>query len=308
MIKNKLRLPHEFVLNSQNFKFVRSSLTRGIRFSYDDSLVKRYFRYFLKIFHVYEIIKKIKFLILSRNPKALFVNNIELWYATYMLLKNHPDIIKVQLKMRRGSNLSGSYQFERLNEIDQLFHKFNPLSILEYGSGTSSAMFAKLAGDKIYFQTTDELKWWLEKIFVSLPNSLKLKVNAILAKTKVDEVDSELVISYDTAHDKYFDFIYVDGPYNAGPEILSSERLTKVKDPLGQHLPNYDVELFWENGIYPKFILIDGRRSTVRRLILKGIKYYRIYLKSAYNLPLKKEKEANYYLYHTILIRKDVLV
>lgn len=305
IIKNKLRLPREFVLNSQNIKYIQSSLTKRPINSHD-KFIKRCFRYFLKIFHVYKLIKKIKYLMQSRNIKALFVKNIELWYATYMLLKNHTDIIKVQLKMRRGSILSGDYQFERLNEIEQLIRKFGPVSILEYGSGTSSAMFSKLAGDKIFFQTTDELKWWLEKLFDSLPNSLKLKVNAILAKTKVDKVESELVISYDTAHDRYFDFIYVDGPYNEGPKILSSERLVEVKDPHGKHLPNYDTELLWENGVYPKIIVIDGRRSTVRRLILKGVKHYRIYLKSAYSRPLKED--VNYYLFHTILIRKDVII
>lgn len=304
IIKNKLRLPREFVLNSQNIKYIQSSLHKRPISSYD-SFIKRCFRYFLKIFHVYELIKKPKYLILSRNIKALFVKNIEQWYALYMLLKNHTDIIKVQLKMRRGSILSGAYQCERLNEIEQIIRKFGPDSILEYGSATSSAMFAKLAGDKIYFQTTDELKWWLEKLFDSLPHSLKLKVNAILAKTKVDKVEFELVISYDTAHDRYFDFIYVDGPYNEGPKILSSERLAEVKDPSG-YLPNYDTELLWENGIYPKIIVIDGRRSTVRRLILKGVKHYKIYLKSAYSRGLKND--VIYYLYHTILIRKDVII
>ncbi len=301
IIKNKLNLPKEFILNSKNIDGIQSSFTIPI-YTYK-SFIKKYYKKFKK--KLFRLFKRIKYYIISGNIEAFLVKNLELWYAQHSLMKKHKDIVRVQLKMRIGSILIGDYQFERLHEIEKLIKMFQPISILEYGSGTSSAMFAKLAGNEIYFQTTDEMKQWVDRLFASLPDDLKPIINAVITKTKVDKVDSELVISYDTTHDRYFDFVYVDGPYNYAPKILPPESLFESKE---LHLPNYDLELLWEKGIYPKFIVIDGRRSTVRRLILKGAKHYRIYLKSRYCQYLNKDNDVNYYLYHTILIRKDVII
>jgi hypothetical protein len=303
ILKNKLHLPKEVILNSKNIDVIRSSFTKRPIYTHE-SFIKKYYKKFKR--KLFRLFKRIKYYIISGKIGALLEKNLDLWYAQHSLMKKHQDIVRVQLKMRIKSILIGDYQFERLHEIDKLIKAFRPKSIMEYGSGTSSAIFAKLAGNETYFQTTDEMKEWVEKLFASLPNDLKPKINMVLAKTKIDKVDSELVISYETTHDRYFDFVYVDGPYNNGLKILPPEMLSEVKDPHGKHLPNYDSELLWENSIYPKFIVIDGRRSTIRRLILKGAKHYRIYLKSDYSKILNKD--VDYYLYHTILIRKDVIL
>lgn len=71
--------------------------------------------------------------------------------------------------MRVGSFMIAPYQFKRLYEIERLIQKFRSVSILEYGVGISSSIFIKLAGNNFFFQTTDEMKEWMEKLCDRFP-------------------------------------------------------------------------------------------------------------------------------------------
>ncbi len=285
----KFYLPPKFKFKPQYMEFICSSFKKESRLERASFWI-HYFNSFLII--LYKILRRIKYLIETAKIEALTSNGVVLWKVIYEIINFHPEIAKIQLKMRKGSPLVGSNQFRRLYEIEKLLQKFSPSSILEYGSGTSSAMFAKLLEKKGFFKTIDQMPEWRQKLLDILPDNLKKKISSELAKTKIHEVDSEFVIAYDFPHDRYFDFIYVDGPAS-----------TKT-------MANYDIELLWKNNIFPKFIVIDGRYSTVRRLILNGRKKYNIYLRSDLMCKIDPNNFFNLCnsLYHTILVRKDVVI
>jgi len=92
--------------------------------------------------------------------------------------------------------------------------------------------------------------------------------------------------------------MYVDGPTNTTPNGEPGLDGT-------QHMPNVDVEMFWKNGIFPKCILVDGRRATVRRLIQNGSSRYKILLRSDY-VPVTNPFASFIYRYHTVFLRDDV--
>ena len=103
----------------------------------------------------------------------------------------------------------------------------------------------------------------------------------------------------DDFYTQNFDLIYIDGP-TARP-LTEQESSLNIIDKSKQMMPNIDIELFFSNGLFPKLILIDGRRSTVRRLCEKYIHEYDVYMRYYYK---DKHDRKGHFLYHTVLIKK----
>ena len=175
----------------------------------------------------------------------------------------HLDIYAIQMNARQNGGLSDVYQWDRLAEIVEIVRIYKPESVCELGCETSSAMFAKLLKDKNRFTTVEENDYWLNRMKESA-GRYSTDMTTILANRIVADRGDETTVYYDMAHSSYFDLVYVDGPYSQ----VSPEAKMTVKDPHNS-LPDVDVELFWENGVFPRVIVIDGRRETVRRLIEK---------------------------------------
>ena len=209
----------------------------------------------------------------------------------------YSEIVQLQYKNRRQGGLSGKYQWLRLAEIAAFVKKFRPGSVCEFGAGTSSALFARLIGAD--FVTHEESPYWRERL-LDAAQGLAHKFNVILADRVVEQKDGEAVTCYNFAHDKYYDLVYVDGPQSTPPE--GAENLV-IKDPWNG-LPNIDVELFWQNNIFPKIIVVDGRRPTVRRLIEKCQDRYLVHLKTDFYMNMNIPHFAEY-RYHTVFVRKD---
>ena len=221
------------------------------------------------------------------------------WAARY-IKNNHQDVFEALQKSRKDGGLSSPVQFPRLFEIERIIKTFKPKNALEFGCGTSSVMFAKLLGVD-NFITLEENKHWADKMLKSCPKGLDINVKI---KDKVIQERDEVVCFYDCEELGYFDLVYVDGPFN---EIKKSE-IDKYKVPIKDSaysplLPNVDVENLFRKSIYPKYIIIDGRRSTVRRLIKKSNNMYSIFLKSdlQHNCNIRPYSP---YIYHTLMIRK----
>ncbi|MBU2511645.1 hypothetical protein KJ966_09900 [bacterium] len=214
------------------------------------------------------------------------------------LKKEFPDIISAQIKAHEDGGLKGDYQWTRLGELVTLFNRYQLSSILEFGCGTSSILFASLIGQSGLFETYEEDQKWLNRM---LENSGDLR-NRIKGN-RVDRIcrskDSESVTHYDWSHNKEYDLVYVDGPTADAKE---DEKDLIIRDPYGL-MPNIDVELMWENGIFPKTMIIDGRRATVHRLIEKSDQKYNVYLKSDFQI-LSGVITSCSYCYHTIMERK----
>lgn len=221
------------------------------------------------------------------------------WAERY-IKNNHKDVFNALQKSRKGGGLSSPVQYPRLFEIERIIKTFKPKSALEFGCGTSSVMFAKLLGVD-NFITLEENKFWADKMLKSCPKGLDINVQI---RNNVIEERDEVVCFYDYEKLDYFDLVYVDGPYNAIEKTEIDKYKVPVKDtaysPL---LPNVDVENLWRKSIYPKYIVIDCRRSTVRRLIKQSNNRYSVFLKSDLQNNCNIRPYSPY-IYHTIMIRK----
>ncbi len=217
--------------------------------------------------------------------------------AFLYFLFRYPSIVTMQIKARQDGGLSGKYQWLRLAELVWCLKRFKPTSIVEMGSGTSTALFSKMCPHKL--TTLEESEYWKDRLLDNIKD-LSKQMNLIRADRVVEMNNEELVCYYDFDHTQYYDFVYVDGPHTIPPEEIKN---SVVKDPVG-YVPCIDVELFWDNNIFPRVIIIDGKRATVRRLIDRGKQNYNIYLKSDFLINCHAMNFSDF-SYHTMMIRKD---
>ncbi len=197
---------------------------------------------------------------------------------------------------RKGGGLTGNYQWVRLLEIAKVVKYFNIKSCCEFGSGGSTVLFSNLIeGD---FYTFDESEKWLCKTKSCIPNQDNVVFNR--CDRIESKVDDEFCTHYNVQSDfytKYFDLVYIDGPTSTPRTKVQQELLDKTKI----RMPNIDIEYFFKNGVFPKVILVDGRRSAVRRLLLNYSDKYDAYLRHYYD---NKYSRYSQFLYHTIFVRK----
>jgi hypothetical protein len=214
----------------------------------------------------------------------------------------HPDIYKAQMKARADGGLEGAYQWVRIWEICKIVKRWKISSILEFGSGASSSMFAKLIDDKEKFISVEENEYWAKRSLAAAGIYAK-KMNLIRAARIIVNIDDESCTKYDlptTFYEKYFDMVYIDGP--TAKKMDGDEELydLKILDKRG-FMPNVDIEYHIDRGMLPRIIVIDGRRGTVRRLIYKLSSSYNIILRYSYEHPLARSGK---FYYHTIFIKK----
>jgi hypothetical protein len=219
--------------------------------------------------------------------------------------KEYPEVFHAQLQLREGDGLSGDFQWLRLGEILSLVNHFEPKNVVEFGGGGSSIAFANALATTAKFISYDASEYWQKKMLNSSKDSNK--IDARVAEVRIEEMDGEGVSYFDIDHSLPCDFVYVDGPHahesSLSPDDSRRELFAtmKILDPT-KHIPNVDVELMWKEGIYPKVVMIDGRRATVRRLWQKLPDGYSVYLKSSYLLSTNMRLMPDY-RYHTIFVR-----
>ena len=229
-------------------------------------------------------------------------------------------LYEAQLQSRVDGGLEGGYQWRRLAEIYQIVQLFKITSVIEFGSGTSSYLFADLATK---FLTFEEQEFWQERLFKFCPSRLKerLSGSAILAKRQITCFENEAVTSYEGSFKHVLNssilsnaetrsLIYIDGPYSGrlNQDILECEPaefwsdLDGVKD---YNMPNIDVlELVSKAKAKPTIICVDGRRPTVR-LLSEKLGDYEAFFSSNYNLIREKFPNFRPPLYHTLFVHKD---
>lgn len=200
------------------------------------------------------------------------------------------------MTVRKRGGLNKTGQWLRLKEMVDLIRLYAPESVLEFGSGTSTAMLANICTKRT--TSVEESGYWL-KFLLDINKDVAANVTLVRADRVIETKQGEAVCYYNIDHTRYYDLVYVDGPVSEPPP---ERKDLPIKDPRG-YMPNVDVELFWENNIFPRIILIDCRRATVRRLIEKGQSHYNIYLKSDFFINAHEPGFKNYF-YHTVMIRK----
>jgi hypothetical protein len=210
-----------------------------------------------------------------------------------------PAIYKAQIEARREGGLSGDYQWLRLKEINDLIHKYSVSSVCEFGCGTSSLIFASLLKNRENFVTYDESGYWSKRMTDTAGNLSQWITAKVSERQVYRDAEGEVVTSYCDPIPGRFDLVYVDGPTN-NTKGLDIEG--KIWDPKGT-IANVDVEKLLDRGDLPKLIVVDGRRSTVRRIIKKYGHLYSYRLKSEYHQGLGHIDLR--YQYHSVFIRKN---
>jgi hypothetical protein len=237
----------------------------------------------------------LSFIFRLKNLKLL----VKQFYCAVYFILTEPIIFTYQMQLRFQGGLKGGYQFERLVELRNIIKTYKPRSVLEFGSGASSLLFAKycklisLEEDSYWL---DKYKYHLNKNFL-IPQKLKLSLSKSLYFTpRVEKCFlGEAVATYESVLNwklGIFDAVYIDGPTN----WTQDQKLDcKVIDPKGS-LPCIGVmELINK----PKIIIVDGRRATIAFLIKSGAyDNYNLYLKGAC------EEFTKINPYHTIFVDK----
>lgn len=218
-------------------------------------------------------------------------------FSEYLVKKKYPEIAKIQYKAREEGGLSGDYQFLRLYEISKIIKEFDIKTVCEFGSGASTAIWAKLTDNVVSFE---ENKYYLNKT-KQLIKKFK-NINLIYKKRVIKLVNNELVTFYDIPNSffkKNFDLIYIDGPT---AKILKDDSVPKSYiDNTLIKTPNIDIKKFFLNNNFPKYIVIDGRISTIKNILKEYSEFYNFYPRYVYeNLNMK----SGTYLYHSIFIKK----
>lgn len=215
--------------------------------------------------------------------------------AENYIRKNYPKVAKSQEIARLDGGLIGQYQWVRLSEIAKIVEKYNIKSVCEFGSGGSTAMFSQLGLEK--FITVEQSEKWMKRTQQSLSEDASGEI--IRADRLVEFFDGESCTKYDlpkSFYEQKFDLVYIDGPT---AQVLEGDKIDNIKDPC-KTMPNIDIEFFLESYTYPKIILIDARRATVRRLCNNYSKKYDIYMR--YFHEGVKNRSGNF-LYHTVFVK-----
>ena len=181
--------------------------------------------------------------------------------------KEYRNIDSVIKKYREFGGLKHEYQAYKLFSLATVLQEKRPNSILELGSGTSTAVFVEyIRRYSAKLISVDESRHWLTHtrrlaglrdneeniVLVHAPRSFDLNVNPPEFKYNIDLED-------------YYDFVFIDGP----SMVVDGK---KYKDGINTNI--FDIC----KKYLPKFIVVDIRRSTVRAIIDKlGDKYsYRV--------------------------------
>jgi len=157
---------------------------------------------------------------------------------------------------RATGGLRHQYQRYKLFCLKELLEHEVPRSILELGSGTSTAVFANyVRGHEATLTTVDESGEWLESsraLAEIEPNDRRFR---LLRKPKtVNRCGEHLFIGYGLDPKEAFDLVFVDGP---SLRLDGQKRKDAVNDDV--------LRIIRTNP--PRMIVVDGRAATVRALL-----------------------------------------
>ena len=157
----------------------------------------------------------------------------------------------------------------------KLLNQFRPKSILELGGGGSTAVFAtyaKEAGAKVC--SVDQHKKWLENTKTAI-GELSSFVEFLLLPAKREGENSPKGF-YVGLENKYFDFVYVDGPsfgFDASNKHLNRRTISRNV-----------IDLIESNP--PRVVVLDGRRVTAHHIEANYNNLYNRYSNLSLSLSL----------------------
>ena len=196
--------------------------------------------------------------VISRIRRWLYDNKIRRLHLLHRSkhLSSYSFIDSILERFKGNGGLKHEYQAYKLFHLRQLLDRYKPASILELGSGSSTAIFAGYVKSRsgASICSIDESESWLANAkalagIESCDRRFEMQNRAALVGT----FGNLTCIGYGLASDKSFDLVFVDGP---------SLRINGVrrKDAI-----NDDVFRL-ADAFPPRIIVVDGRHATVRAL------------------------------------------
>jgi hypothetical protein len=177
-------------------------------------------------------------------------------------------IDKIVEKYRNVGGLVNDYQSYKLYSLVRLLKRYKPKKILEFGSGTTTAVFADWvkANNGVSLVSVDESTEWITKSS-SLAGIAEddARFKMVSAPKIVEELQGGLTgARYNMPFDGNFDFVLVDGP------SLNVDGV-KRKDTI-----NTDIFKLTEFSS-PQVIVVDIRVATVNAM-MKKLNNYNLFL------------------------------
>jgi 16S rRNA G966 N2-methylase RsmD len=167
----------------------------------------------------------------------------------------YDGIEKIVASFRDTGGLKHDFQFYKLWSLQNLLEQYQPKSILEFGSGSSTLLFAEYTrshGGSLL--SIDEDEKWASNTSKLLNITSDDNIEVIHRKKVFLSDRKPTEMKYDIEIEKKYDLVFIDGP---------SFRLNGIKQ---KNTINSNV---LELQHLPKIIIIDGRYDTALYLAEK---------------------------------------
>jgi hypothetical protein len=166
-----------------------------------------------------------------------------------------PELIQAYAAFKETQQSGSPRQPFKGRDLWKILQRARPQSIIELGSGTTSAVFALWSqryGSTYYAYEHHE--GWADVTNKCLQKAGLKRSDVpliISVPTRLNSAQSEVGFERNIPDD--VDFVYVDGP----PCTLAD----------GRKIPNNDVYRLLDRGMLPKTIVVDGRIETIDLLL-----------------------------------------
>ncbi len=199
------------------------------------------------------IVKQLKSLMHRRTEQKylrIHTAHERLYRDEYIFIN---DILR---QYREEGGLSHQFQGYKLWSLERLLQRRKPRTILELGTGSSTAIFAKYVDDDFAnrrLTSVDECNDWLQ-LSIRIANPVNSSSFKFIHGQSISERDATPpTVSYDVSLTDKYDLVFIDGP---------SLRIDGVKVKSAVNSNIFDVLHYHQ----PDLIVVDIRKSTVNEL------------------------------------------
>lgn len=221
----------------------------------------------------------------STKLKQWFSPNkiIDRVYYERILRRRYKESYKLISEIRRGNALFGPYY--KYVHLYKLLADFKPNSILEFGSGSTTGIFAAYAQKfNARIRSIEDNPSWLENTRRALGDLTKY-VDFVLSPA-IGELGNPNRSFYRYTPEEVFDFVYIDGP----PLVINGQSDGSAV--------NWNIVEIIHSGLGPQTIVIDTRLATVDYISENFSNDYEVHL-------LERKNRLLGYRYHSFFMKRN---
>lgn len=206
-------------------------------------------------------------------------NRLRLYYIHRKHRKKHGDTYRaidtVLNKFHSAGGLTNSAQHYKLFELKRLLEKYQPRSVIEFGTGSTTPILVSYArGAGANLTCVDEDEYWLQNSReMAGVSDDDLKIRFVYAQKTVDKEVNPIEIHYDYEFREPTDFVLIDGP-----SLI-------IDGASCRHAINSDVISLFDTSP-PSTVLVDVRVATVDAIKKRLGEYYNLEVSDLLNRSL----------------------